>query len=201
MSNDETVILSEQDEADLARLHSEPDGIPNPVQHTVLEVWAHTLAPAEQLAKQPVSPQYASKMLQSYPGLTYASTQQVHDRYFEMNAVLRGILEAEIATDDECLTYLDDPLLDKVENSKHYRNIIRDWQLQFLRWELEWDCASDDAAVELAALGETHKMFFGDQGLLPFLESIKFEYTEDDQRQMYEALEELRVQLTEERSE
>jgi hypothetical protein len=47
-------------------------------------------------------------------------------------------------------------------NSVHYLNILFTWQKQILSWELDWDCTADDAAIELAAIVEVHKMFFGE---------------------------------------
>ena len=68
--------------------------------------------------------------------------------------------------------------------------MLTDWQLQFMRWELEWETTDPKAAVQLGAMSEVHKMFFGQMGLVPYLASINFDeqYTEADQTALAEAL-------------
>lgn len=161
---------------------------PTPNYHTVLEAWRAVLRPALTLrTTEKVSPQYATKMIQSYPELTYVLTEEVRVRYYEKLVVLMKILDDVIDSDDECLNQAT-AVEDVAENSEHYRQLILDWNLQFLKWELEWSCGDDDAAIEIAALAEAHKMFFGDRGLLPHLESIQFQYTEADQQALADAL-------------
>ena len=101
------------------------------------------------------------------------------------------VLDNEISTDDQCLTYTE-PAEDAKENSHHYKNLLLQWQLMFLQWELEWDPTTPYAAIELGAISEAHKMFFGQTGITAFLDNIGFEYTEDDQQVMQETLAEFR---------
>lgn len=162
-----------------------------PAFHPVLEVWREVLKPAALEAQKKVTPQWASRMVASYSCLTFADMNQMRDRYFGKIAQLAAIVDLEIATDSDCLSY-DKPEDDAAENAAHYKNILLQWQLQFLQWELEWDTVDPHAAVELAAISEVHKMFFGQTGLTAFLDNIKFEYTEADQADLADALYELR---------
>lgn len=184
----ESIELSEQDEKDIAKLLEENA---EPEFHPVLEVWREVLANGPELAKEKVSPQWASKIVATYAGVAFKDMEDVQAQYFDKIAELAKILDLEIATDAECLTYRS-PEVDKEENAAHYKNLLRDWQLTFLQWELDWNCRDPYAAVELAAISEVHKMFFGPTGLTAYLDNIQFEFTEQDQTDLAEALMELR---------
>ena len=187
----EEVVLSEQDEADLHRLHTEPDGIEPPSFHPILQVWREVLAPAEGEMTKPISPNWANRIVSSYTEITFNDMGEFRTRYFTKLLQLATIIDTEIATDPDCLTYTT-PAEDVENNAHHYKNLLMNWQMAVLEWELEWDTMDQWAAVELAAISEVHKMFFGDQGLTAFLDNIGFEFGEDDQQLLVEALEGLR---------
>lgn len=184
----ESIEMSDQDERDLEKLLAE--GNP-PEFHPVLEVWREVLKPATELAKEKVTPQWASKMVATYPRVEFADMELMQHLYFAKIGELAEILDAEIATDKDCLTYRT-PEEDVEENSDHYKNLLRDWQLAFLQWEMDWETTSPTAPVELAAISEVHKMFFGQTGLTAYLDNIKFEFTEEDQQSLAQALMDLR---------
>lgn len=195
----EGLELSEKDQADIIQLFGEPSAedphepAPEPPSyHTILEVWREALRPAAELAHEKVTPQYASKMVASYAGLSYAQVQQLHDRYFAKIEALAQVLLAEIDSDPDALSHLS-PEEDALENAAHYKNILRDWQLTLLDWELAWTTTDQDAVVELAAISEVHKMFFGPVGMTAYLDNIRFEFTEADQEALAAALEEHRL--------
>jgi hypothetical protein len=190
----ETIDYSQQDQEDLAQLFEMPSGETNaPAFHPILEVWREVLKPAAAEGQKKVTPQWANKMVQSYPELKFADCNALRDTYYEKLQTMFEIVVAEIDEDEECLNAAT-PEEDREENGKHYKNILLHWQLRFLGWELQWDCTDGDAAIELAAISETHKIFFGDTGLTQFLDNIKFEFTEDDALEIAAQLEELRVQ-------
>ena len=184
---EDRVELSDEDQADLAQLYAEPSAEDVPSFHPILEVWAKVLEPAAAEAVKPVTPQWASRMVSEYRELTYRDTLQLRDYYFGKIDALYQLLLDEIASDSDCLSY-STPEEDVAENSHHYKNLLMTWQMLMVQWEIEWDPATDDAAIELAAISEVHKMFFGATGLTAFLDNIKFEFTEADQAQLAEAL-------------
>lgn len=188
---EQPVELTEQDERDLARLQAEPDGIPEPTFHPILKVWQAVLEPAEQELNAAVTPQWANRIVSAYAGVTFADMLEYRERYFSKIIDLARILDDEIEGDADCLKYTQ-PEEDAEHNSAHYKNVLLNWQMMFLTWEMEWDTADPQAATELAAISEVHKMFFGDTGLTQFLDNIKFEFTEADQMQMTEALEDFK---------
>ena len=57
--------------------------------------------------------------------------------------------------------------------------------------------AGDDAAVELASIGEVHKLFLGQQGIIAFLDNIQFQFFEMDQSMLMEALAEMKEEAGE----
>ena len=193
----ESIELSEQDQADIIQLYGEPDGGPAgeiPAYHTILEVWRAVLEPAAELAKEKVTPQYASKMVATYAGLTLADCKDLQASYYAKIGQLAEILDLEIKSDPDCLSY-SEPEDDAEENAYHYKGLLLTWQQLFLQWELEWTCTDEGAGVELAAISEVHKLFFGQTGLTQHLDNIRLEYTEDDQAELAEALQEQRDQF------
>jgi|JI10StandDraft_1071094.scaffolds.fasta_scaffold35334_5 hypothetical protein len=190
---DETIELpvTEHDEADIIKMFgSEAE---QPEHRTILEVWREVLAPADTERNGKVAPQWAINMVTAHVGVTFADMNDFRDEYFDKIIVLFNILLEEIATDEECLlrNSVQDDL---IFNGQHYKNLLTNWQLQFMRWELEWDVVAPGAAVTLGVLAEVHKMFFGQMGLIPHLSSINFDeaYTEADQLALTEALQALK---------
>ena len=184
----ETVELpvTDTDKADLHQLYSEPDAEP-PGFHPILQVWREVLAPARDEIDTKVTPQWASRIISSYIGLGFEDMVMFRNRYYAKLMEMMAILDEEIATDPECLTY-SEAADDARHNAGHYKNLLLDWQLRLLDWEMAWDTMAIHAAVELAAVSEVHKMFFGPNGLTAFLDNIGFEFTEADSAAMQEAL-------------
>lgn len=192
MSNDNVIEgeFSVKDEEDPAKLNGDGPSI-----HTVLEVWRATLEPAERDSKRRVTAGWAAKIVSTHNEVTFADMNVFRDRFYGKIAELVKILKDEIATDPDCLSY-DSYEDDALYNRLHYKNLIRDWQVAILGWELAWDCEDPYAGVELAAISEVHKMFFSQTGLTAYLDNIKFEFTEDDQHELAAVLEELRAEAT-----
>lgn len=184
--------LTPQDEADLATLEEHGIVAPEDITfHPILMVWREILKPARDELDARITPQWASRIVASYRDVAYADMPMMRDLYYGKIIELLEILDAEIATDDECLKYTS-PEEDVEHNSRHYKNLLRDWQMRFLSWEMAWDCTSGVAGVELAAISEVHKAFFGETGVTQYLDNIKFQYTEADQRELADALEVLK---------
>lgn len=192
--HDSTEIpLTEQDLADLATLDQ---GIAAPGRdeapyNPILRVWRAILEPALAESTKKVTPQWASRIVASYQGVEFSDMNEMRDRYYGKILELNALLDAEIATDSDCLSYTT-PEEDVAENTEHYKNLLRDWQIRFMEWETSWDCTDPQAGVELAAVSEVHKAFFGQTGLTQFLDNIKFEYTEADQHELAQVLESMK---------
>lgn len=167
--------------------------IPEDVEyHTILEIWKAVLSPARTEREQRINPGWANKICQNYHQIAFADVRKVHESYFGKILQLLEILELEIDGDEDCLKP-DEAAEDAEVNAHHYKNLILNWQSAILMWELLWDCTDEDAAVEIAAISEVQRMFFGEIGLVGYLDQINFQFTEDDQAMLGEALEELRA--------
>lgn len=195
MSDDAPVQLSDQDILDITALQAEPDGLPPEVEvptfHPILQVWREVLKPSANERTKKVTPQWASRICAEYQQMRFDQMNEFRDTYFGKLHQLEVLLVDEINGDDDCLTY-SEPADDVKHNTHHYKNLLLVWQLVFLGWEMDWDPTAPAAAVELAAISEAHKMFFGATGITAFLDNIGFEYTEADQQMMTAALEEYR---------
>lgn len=148
---------------------------------TLLEVWRAVLEPAVtgEMRTDPISPQWATKMVTTYPGIGFADVEGIHHGVFDMAAELAVILQEEIDSDDECLKKATAEE-DATENAAHYKYLLAAWQVHLVQAELSWRPSHREAALELAILSEVQQMFLGEMGLVAHLDSIGFEFTEED---------------------
>jgi hypothetical protein len=160
--------------------------------HSILEVWREVLKPAREERSKKITPQWANRIVTTYNGLKFGDMLEFREQYFGKIAELEEILLAEIDTDDECLN-VTKPEEDVEANSHHYLNVLINWQKAFLGWELAWDCGDTDAAIELSAISEVHRMFFDQNGLTALLDQIKFEFTDADRDMLADELNAMRA--------
>lgn len=190
MSND---INIEEIPNDLSEL---PDSPPaeDPMQfHGIAKTWQAVLEPAREEALAPPTPDWSSKIIQTYADLKFQDMIAVRDLYFELILEMAEILDSQIE-ENPCSLKVTTPEEDAEENSTLYKNVLLLWQQAFLAAEMEWDCMSVDAAAKVAAISECHKMFFGQTGIVAFLQNIPFDYDADDQALVAEALEAMKAE-------
>ena len=185
MSNESTETIEVPD--DVSELTGE--GHEPAKYRTLLEIWRAILEPAVsgEMRKDPISPQWATKMVTTYPGVSFADVDDIHHGVFDMSAELAAILDEEIASDDECLKKATAEE-DAQENGGHYRALLAGWQIHLLQVELAWRPTSPKAAVELAILSEVQQMFLGQTGLVAHLDTIGFQFEESDQQDLQQKL-------------
>ena len=183
----EAIEISDEDIAGFIEHH----GGEMPTYHPILHIWRTVLEPAVAEQDAHITPQWANRITSSYRELNFADMVAYQRSYYAKVLRLLELLNEVIASDDDCLTYTS-PEEDVEHNAKHYKALLFSWQLEMLGWELDWNCSSETAAVDIAAISEVHKMFFGPTGLTAFLDNIKFEFTEDDQQELAAALQELK---------
>ena len=159
--------------------------------HSILEIWREVLktGKTERFAK--ITPQWANRICSTYQGMVFQDMPDFRDHYFDKIDELFSILEIEISSDDECLN-VTSAEEDVQNNSAHYMNLLIEWQKSFLLWELEWDPINEDAAIELAAISEVHRMFFAEQGITALLDQIQFQVTDTDRELLAGILQELK---------
>lgn len=162
---------------------------------SLLEIWRAVIEPAAhgEMRKDPISPQWATKMVTTYPGIGFAQVSAIHHGVFDLAAELGDLLDEEIASDDECLK-VTSAEEDVEQNSGHYRNMLIAWQTHLMLLELSWNPDEPGAAVDLAVLSEVQQMFLGQTGLVAHLDSIGFQYTEEDQQELAQRLQARRAE-------
>jgi hypothetical protein len=156
---------------------------------SLLEIWRAVIQPAVsgEMRKDPISPQWATKMVTTYPGISFADVDGIHHGVFDLAAELGALLDEEIASDDECLKVVSAEE-DVERNSGHYRNMLIAWQVHLMLIELNWKPSDKRAAVQLAVLSEVQQMFLGQTGLVAHLDTIGFQYTDEDQAELADHL-------------
>jgi hypothetical protein len=156
---------------------------------TLLEIWRAVLEPAivGEMRQDPISPQWATKMVTTYPGVGFADVEPIHHGVFDLAAELGQILQDEIDSDEECLKKAD-AQEDREENSGHYKYLLAAWQVHLVQAELAWRPSHRDAAVQLAILSEVQQMFLGEMGLVAHLDSIGFQFDDADKAELQEHL-------------
>jgi hypothetical protein len=188
MSENNVVEFTQRDKDDLASLGVADE----PSFHPLLQIWTTVLTPAGGESKEMPTAAWCNRIISGYQQITFADMIAFRDKYFTKVEELAEILRLEVASDPEAFSYTT-PEEDVENNTAHYKNVLLNWQLQVQQWELDWECTDADAAIELAAISEVHKMFFGPTGIVAFLDNIKFEFTEADQQMLSEALQAQRV--------
>jgi hypothetical protein len=162
--------------------------------HTVLEMWQKVIEAAGTGDNRRITPQWATRIAGSYFEISYRDLPAFRDEYFEKIAELLATLVEETADDDEALQATS-PEEDLERNAHHYLNLLVTWQQQILTWELQWKPTLPDAAIQLAAIGETMRLFFGDNGLTGLLDVIGFQFTDDHREMLAEILEQTQKDL------
>lgn len=187
---EESFEMSDVDKADVLKLLGGGDG-PEVEYHTLLQIWRDVLNGSRDAISRTVTPNWAVRMTTAYPQIAVQEMNIYRDAYFAKIEQLEEILLFEIETDPLCLqhTTREDDL---EKNRLHYVNLIKDWQLAILAWEMEWDCTTEDAHIQIGAISEAHKFFFGPTGITGFLDQIGFQHTESDQEELFDLFNELR---------
>jgi hypothetical protein len=159
--------------------------------HTLLEIWLKVLEPAEKLRTSRITPQEASRIVNSYPGMHLRDMDAFRRLFYEKVESFYRILRETVSEDDEALkrTTAEE---DAKENRHLYLMVLFSWQHHILLWELEWMYDDPEAAAEMAAISEIHKMFFSDNGITSLLDQIGFEFDDADREALVEMLEETR---------
>lgn len=179
--------LSEQDLEDLAKLDSQPEL----EYHSVLQVWQTVLESADRPDNRHMTPKWAMAIISQYVGIGFADLPDYVETYFDLLSEMTVVVNDVILLDDDCFK-VTNATEDVEANRSNFLAILRDWQLLLLTRELEWDPTDPFAAVQIAALSEIQKLFFGQTGLTGHLEAIKLEVTEEDQIELATVLEERR---------
>jgi hypothetical protein len=180
--------LTEQDKADLRDLYGEQE---EATYHSILQVWAEIMKPENIEANKGITMQWSTMICGMYPLMDYGHMQAFHDKYFALLEDAAQRVRDKIADNEDCLSVYNAEE-DVAANGTLYKELLFEWQLDLQAVELEWSSSDPDAPATVAALGEVQKFLFGERGLTGHLEVIKLEFTDVDQTELREALDEQR---------
>lgn len=187
--------LTDKDREDLDKLMGEH---PEVDYHPVLKVWMEVLKPEVRESRKGITVQWATMICGKYPQMTYAQVPAFHDRYFELLDEIYAELAEIVAADEDCLKYTTREE-DLEFNSGHYKELLLQWQIVLLNAELSWDPRLEEAAADVAAMGEVYTFLFGERGLTGHLEAIQLDFTDADQEELRAALEAHKAEFGEEK--
>lgn len=187
---DVTPELTAQDETDLQALLDNPA----PSKRTLLEIWSHLLDNLEPERLLPITPDFAARVVQSWPQMKIQDVKDYRDSYHSFMEQMRSVVRTVIAAaDPEALeaTGIDEDS-DAVVNRAHYIEILLEWQLLIGRWERDWDSEAVDAHITLAAIADASVFFLGQTGLVAHLSEIGLVFQDEDREEMTKRLVEAR---------
>lgn len=144
---------------------------------TLLATWQELLSNIEAVEAEKIHPQEASRIIRGWPNLKVQELSKYNKLYYSYMRDLRATLTAEIESDPGCLGNIEN---DAVDNKLRYLNLLMNWQVQLELWSQEWNSDAKDAHISMAALAEAMGFIFGPQGMAHHLDSIQFEFTEED---------------------
>lgn len=171
------------------------DAADTPIKHTVLEMWLKILLPSRDERGSRITPQQATRLIGTYPGLTFKDLPRFQELFYDLVEEMLSLLETVIESDSEALNRTGEGE-DAEENASLYHLLVVEWQKIILREELDWKPTDDDAAERLAAMAEVHRMFFDRTGLTALLDEIKFEFTDADRENLSEELDGVRAEAS-----
>ena len=173
--------LTDQDMADLESLAEAP------VPRTLLEIWDALLEGLDEAAAERVTPMFASNLLNKWDKMTFKDIDTYQDRYYTYLRQLREIVREAIAENPKALKHTK-PGEDAEKNRDIYIDLLYKWQAAIQDWEHAWNHASDDAAPWLAAIADATAFSVGPNGFVQHLETINFQFTEEDQAALRDRL-------------
>ena len=147
------------------------------IDHTILEIWDNILESGQKEEELPVTFAVANHVVRSWPTLKYSDVPLYQGLFYSHLSELRSLLKTRIAEDISRLEHAQD---DAEWNKDVYLDISLDWNEYFEGVERAWDCMSETAAVEVAALSEAANFTITERGLLGYLAQIGVEYEEAD---------------------
>jgi len=154
---------------------------------TVLELWQELLKSIEPSRAERVSPQVASKIVTSWPHMTFQEIPGYFVMYHDYLAELRDILTAEIEEHPEALERKEK---DATENAQNYYNLLLLWQCAVVVWETDWDTSQPAAGPRMAAMADATDFYLGQGGLVAHLGRIGLKMDDEDSEVFRVALQE-----------
>lgn len=189
-----TENLTPADLADLETLGLDADGeeIPTPTKRTLLELWNEIFSSLEANEAEKIDPATASRVISAWPQMKIQEVARYHEIYYARLRELRTILHILIEAHPKALENTED---DAEKNGDLYTELLIDWQVCIQEWQQEWTCTDAEAHIQLAAEADALNFTVGAHGLANHLSEIGFDFSDERQAQIVEALEDAKAGL------
>lgn len=166
--------LSEQDLKDLETLGSTEEPT-----RSLLEVWHKLLGEGvDAAAAAPISVHVASKVVASWPFLTFQETASYHELYHSLIKELRTVVLDAIDMHPDALGWVGEN--DAEHNHDVYKDILVGWHNLLDFYEDQWRAEDPESHLWVAVLADTRAFFFSQMGMAGHLDSIGFTMDNDE---------------------
>lgn len=186
--------MTEQDKLDLASINVgyEGEDTPAPTKRTLLELWNEIFSSLEANEAEKIDPATASRVVSVWPQLKIQEVARYHEIYYARLRELRTILHILIEAHPKALENTED---DAEKNGDLYTELLIDWQVCLQEWQQEWTCTDAEAHIILAAEADALNFTVGAHGLANHLSEIGFDFSDERQARIVEALEDAKAGL------
>lgn len=153
----------------------------------VLALWSGILSEVDNPKFNKIDIGWAHRMVERHSQIKFSDLPELNSNFRSKLVVLRDALEEVIKENPDHLT-VENQQEDAEKNTALYFDLLKKWQIQLLNWELAWDPMDPNAAIEIAAISDTHTMIFGHTGITSLLDAIGYITTDAQQQELVDAL-------------
>lgn len=193
MSDDNVTPLFDEIPDTIEELDTMPAPPEEPPYNAILKVWRAMLDPAVQSRDRAPSPDWCAIIIARWPFLKFADCGTVQREYFKIFDSIHDVIE-QVYSDNAEAFEIDDRDKD-VENKDLYVFLLKEFQKVLFVAQSEWTYDDPDAGPKMAALGEVQQQLLGKEGLASYLAVIGMPFTEEEQLDMNQELQEFRESL------
>lgn len=164
-----------------------------PEYHAILKVWRDMLDPAHQNRHLPPTPDWCAVLVARWPFLSFKDCGVVQSEYFSIFDLAHEIIEQVYR--DHPKAFGVDNREDDIENKDLYVFLLSEFQKALFTVQHAWSHTDPYAGAKMAALGEAQQQILGKQGLASYLGVVGLPFTQEEQDEMNQELNEFRATL------
>ena len=171
------------------------DDAPHVPLHKALRA---VLATVEIDRARPVTPAWASRLVQQYVGVEFKDLKFLNNYLLDMLAEIRDCTENLCSLHSELLQDSLSAADDLEDHRDFYVLLIGEWQKILYIHQRGWDSDDDHAGARLAAHQEAAHIVFSGQGFIGYFSAIGFQMTEAENDDLRAGMVELETALQQE---
>lgn len=155
------------------------EALEEPTQRTVLLLWGSIFGEGlAAAAAHPIDIHVASKVVASWPFLTFKDVSNYHRIYHELLADFGRRVHEAIQANPDAIGWVGEE--DGEHNHEIYKQLLVDWFVALGELEENWDSDGPYAAVLVAVIADVRAFLFSNMGLAGHLDEIKFKLSDDE---------------------